>query len=266
MRIIHRISVNVSPEMVREFLALGLEVREGLVSFDIDESDGRWPDISELANRHRAADVPRTTFTNTELEQAPAAKLGATWHHGYPEPSDDFGYLDLTYDLSDYCDSCGIGLVQKAPFRMVGEPRWGRKKILQLNWVFDEFFVKPDLWEISLRPVGVNATPVLDAHSDKLLSTVVQLHLPVGASAILDGYPKTTCIVCKRQKYEPIARGLFPPVEIDSSASLVKTEQYFGSGSSAARSVIVSNALMKVLSDAEAGGADFMPVAGVIQR
>src|SRR5689334_19933408 len=34
--------------------------------------------------------------------------LGVT-ENGYPQPETVQGYLKATYDLSDYCDECGIG-------------------------------------------------------------------------------------------------------------------------------------------------------------
>ena len=82
---------------------------------------------------------------------------------GYPQPEDGFGYREATYDLSNYCPTCGMGAVQRAPFRMRSEPKQSRSQFLQLNWVFDEIFVRDVVIEVlakgdvasvkSLRPV-----------------------------------------------------------------------------------------------------------------
>jgi len=68
-----------------------------------------------------------------------------------------------------------MGLVQKAPFRMRGEPKWGTKHILQMNWVFDEFFVRIEVWDKVFRKFGIEKLPVVQHKTDKPLESVVQL-------------------------------------------------------------------------------------------
>ena len=149
---------------------------------------------------------------------------------------------------------------------MSGEPRWGRRGILQLNWVFDEYFVLPEVWEASFRPFDVPARPVLHASTEENLKTVVQLELPVGASCSLAGHPRSTCGSCGRERYQPVVKGRFPRVEMDSTRHAVKTEEHFGSGGASARAVLVSKALYEALRDAKVAGAVFTPVEGAAPR
>src|SRR4051812_22489908 len=79
-------------------------------------------------------------FTKTELDGAEWLQLSALGHHGYPQPEE--GYQEATYNVSDYCPTCGIGGVQSAPFRLRTEFEASHSQIVQLNWVFDEFFLR----------------------------------------------------------------------------------------------------------------------------
>ena len=46
-----------------------------------------------------------------------------------------------------------IGAKQVSPFRMKESPNWGRRSILQMNWLFDEYFVKPEVWNAVFQPL-----------------------------------------------------------------------------------------------------------------
>lgn len=48
------------------------------------------------------------------------------------------GYLMTTYGGTG-CGVCGVGQLQKAPFSMRAEPKWGRRHMMQLNWVADDW-------------------------------------------------------------------------------------------------------------------------------
>jgi hypothetical protein len=114
---------------------------------DIDEASDAWPAVRDWLTRHRAVDFVTTKFSSSEIAEAAWLELQPEWHHGYPQPNEgEFGYRRATYDSSDWCDECWMGLKQNAPFQMKGEPKWGRRGILQLNWVFDEYFVTPEVW------------------------------------------------------------------------------------------------------------------------
>jgi hypothetical protein len=43
-----------------------------------------------------------------------------------------------------------------------------------LDWVADEFLVKPEMFDKVFRPLGIASRPVLDSKSIAVLQTVVQ--------------------------------------------------------------------------------------------
>jgi len=259
MQIFHRVSISTTPEIGRELARLGVTAGEGLATFEIDEADGRWPEIRSWIARRGAVDVVSTKFSAAEIADASWVAVLPAWHWDYPQPEDQ--YLEVTYDLTNRCRECGIGATQKAPFRMRSEPRWGRNQILQLNWVFGEFFVKPELWKDILQPLGVGCRPALDRGGDRELRTVVQLETSGNVVVEADGEARARCASCGRVKYLPHVRGPFPRVARVAGAHLVRTEQWFGSGASAYQVVLASQKLARALISRKTRGVSLQPAA-----
>jgi hypothetical protein len=241
------------------FQAAGIELPpslDGLITLDIGDDDPRWKALSPIVEELRIVDMAYTRFSLSELNNARFLKMGASWHHGYPQPENS--YKELTYNLSNYCEVCGIGKRQKAPFRMKKPPNWGRRSILQMNWVFDEYFVKPDVWQAVFKPFGIASKPVLLDKTGKEIESVVQLDnsravdLQMGDRA----YGFEECSKCGRRKYLPRITGFFPAPAPTNSA-LFRSTQYFGSGASAHNAVLISATLYQKIKKADLKGAEF---------
>lgn len=208
--------------------------------------------------RHR-----QHTISEKEVEAAEWLKPEIEWHHGYPQPNElDLGYREATYDLTEYCERCGIGLKQKAPFQIKGEPKWGKRNILQLNWVFDEYFVTPEVWASVFKPLGIECRPVLNTKSAEL-KTVVQLVAREDVGIVTNGLSteEAACSKCGRTKYLPVTRGPFPPLKAEPSTAMVKTSEYFGSGASAHKGLLISQAVGRALLANKVRGVSLRPVA-----
>lgn len=262
MRITHRVTVRADASLRRELADLGIVVQEGLASFDVTESDPNWPQIAAFIARQKPLDIVSTTWTPQELKAASRIVLSANGQFGYPMPDGDNGYLEATYDLRDYCPNCGIGLVQKAPFRFRAEPKWGRRCLLQLNWVFDEYFVTPECWERVFRPFGIQTMPAVKHSTGTPLQTVVQLVVDRIAQPPLemDNHPYRLCPRCERRKYLPVVRACFPSFQSAAGeTSMLKTQEYFGDGAKAFREVIISQKLYMAILELKAFGAAFTP-------
>src|SRR5689334_21562287 len=199
MQIIHRISIASSSDVQRELARLGFVVADhGFVSFEVDEAHDSWPALSDWIARRRAVDIATTKFSKRELADARWLELMADWHYGYPQPDEDvFGYRQATYDLTGWCEQCGIGMMQKAPFQMKGEVKWGKNGILQLNWVFDEYFVTPDVWSSVFKPHGIGCRLVMNTKGVEL-KTVVQLVIEEEVNIVPEGLPFERCARCGR--------------------------------------------------------------------
>jgi hypothetical protein len=261
VQIIHRISISSSPEIRGELATMGIVVGAGgLVSFEVDEAHEAWSALQPWIVRRRAVDIVSTKFSKKELADARWLALEPSWHHGYPQPDEGhFGYRETTYEVADFCEQCGLGLKQKAPFQMKSEPKWGRNGILQLHWVFDEFFVTPEVWSTVFNPNGVGYRPVLDVKGTEL-KTVVQLVVPEAVSVGVEGLDAERCTRCGRVKSLPVTRGAFPFLANEPSVRMAKTREYFGSGAAAYRGVLVSQDVARALAAEKVRGASVRPV------
>jgi hypothetical protein len=222
--------MHVDGESRQELAKLDVHVGEGLQSFEVEEGWTAWPQLKRIIERFDALDIVSTQATVGECAAATWLHVIPDWHHGYPMPDDDFGYLELTYELANYCPSCGLGAVQNAPFRMRGEPKWGRRAIVQLNWVFDEYFVTPEVWKAIFEPHAIPARRVLRHSTGQTLTTVVQLVIDgIASTPVQLGHHRSEwCQRCERRKYVPFVRGCFPAfVGAPGNASLFKESGVF---------------------------------------
>lgn len=270
VRIIHRVACwyDEPAERLRE---IGLDcpqtpvgIGRDMLVLDIDEADPRWLEIKAVLDACGIMTTVRTEFTPAKIHSAQWLAMEPDWHHGYPMPDSGFGYRDLTYDLTDYCAKCGIGTRQKAPFRMRREPKWGRKGLMQLNWVFDEFFALSAVWKTVFAPFGIGARPVLAYRKETELKTVVQLCIDpiLDVELHMKDHPFNICEFCQRKKYLPFVRGMFPaltrPVE---GVHAVRSQEWFGDGASAYRAILVSGELARRLLAMKVRGCLFAPLA-----
>lgn len=243
-------------------VSLGAIIGHGYIALDFDEADPRWPQIATWMKLHDVGDRVYTKFSNEEILCAQWLALLGEWHYGYPQPDEEnFGFLNVTYDMTETCEKCCMPLKQKAPFRIRGEPKWGRRGVFQLNWVFDEFFAKPEVWSTIFEPFGVGCRPVLNRRGQEL-STVVQLVSEAPEVDFEDtGLKFELCEACGRKRYLPNYRGFFPSILEEPSGAIVRTKAYFGSGGQSFKGVIVSQALAHRLMKEKVRGVSFKPVA-----
>jgi hypothetical protein len=213
LKIIHNIGLSVSEKEKQDFRRVGIELESGFTAFQIKEDDVRWPSVSLLVDKYSAVNTVRTVFTISECKQAKYLGMIPSWHYGYPMPDDDFVYLQ-DFDLTEYCARCGIGLKQLAPFRTKKAPPWGNKSIVQLNWVFDEFFVKPETWTNIFKPFGIECLPVLLHRDGTNLDSVVQLKIERVMDLEMGDSPYEECGSCGRKKSLPITQGFLPQPQI----------------------------------------------------
>lgn len=184
MKIIHRLAFRASSSQRQELESLGVRVPSGvampggasLAAFDVVE-DESWTKVRALLETWQVSEgVVRTEFSKGEIGAADWLELGA-WHHGYPQPDEDnFGFREVTYDLADWCERCGIGKKQKAPFQMIGEPKWGRNGVMQLTWIYDELFATPHVWAGVFEPAGIGRRPVMDTRGHELTTVCAARH------------------------------------------------------------------------------------------
>jgi hypothetical protein len=200
----------------------------------------------------------KSIFEEKERLSADYLAMNATSQHGYPQPEDD--YLEECYNLTYYCEKCGLGASQIAPLRMRAEPNWGTRQIIQLNWVFDEFFVKPEIYDSIFSKLGLGSRVVMHNKKNVALDTVVQLEIPVVESpAVMDGYKFQVCENCYKKKYYPFEVGKYPALSKLTKLPIFKSQEFYGDGASGYHQVFVNQETYRLFLDKRIKGVTFIP-------
>jgi hypothetical protein len=268
MKIVHRIGISPDNKQREVLKKIGLEVPSpdnplvSSVTFDLDESSREYQELKPYIKEWGLFEAVGTLFTEQEIDNAKLLMSKGVWANGYPMPESNFGYKKTTYSDKDHCSSCGIGLIQKEPFRLKKAPNWGNKKMFSLNWVFDELFVRKDLYESVFKKYEIDCLPVLVNKKETVIEDTVQLVIPTTTSSLkLDGYEFHICAVCGRKRYNLIKKGFIPPFQRDTpSEALFKSNEYFGTGANARKYIFVSAELRKELQNQKVK-IDYIPVA-----
>jgi hypothetical protein len=297
VKINHRIALKHDSPFWREIDRLGLDYDRGdpddvlqlaISVLNVTEDQPEWPEVERLVAKYGSVThFVSIRSTKAELDTADWLQLSALGHHGFPQPEEDFGYREATYDVSDQCPTCGIGGVQKAPFRLRAELKASHSQIVQLNWVFDEFFLREEARE-GLRGAAITGidylAPVLH-RNDRPSERVAQMIVRTGLRPALDptGLQPVTCKpqneewhslqrirpsepevgpYCGRVKYHSAHKR---PFRFDSNAfagapDVVKSHEWFGAGGSAHRLVIVSQKFRQAVVTAKWRGVSFEPI------
>ncbi len=266
MEIVHHFGIKLACDDERqEFVDIGIVLELGtlvpsgniITSFDIGEHDPRWMAARRVAAKYQITDSIRTEFDQSELDKAGALCILASSQRGYPEPSEKRGYLAVTFDLSDHCIKCGIGRRQIHPFRLKSTPVL-KRTIMQMNWIFDEYFVARDVWTAVFKPLGVDCWPVVLDRTGEEIESVVQLKISHHANLNLYAANATDCPMCGRTKTRMDLRG-FCPEPVSIPAPIFKSTQFFGSDSNAFSRVLISSSLYKEIKKDRLRGVEFYP-------
>jgi hypothetical protein len=273
MQRFHRIFANGN-DAFKNFLdqnRIGHKYEESIVGKTvfllIPESDESWPILAENIEKFDVFHTVELRFTNADVRNASWCQLGVTSHFGYPQPEDDFGYREITYDPSVGCRKCGIGLVQIAPFRFRKPPTTTRSHLLQLNWVFGEFFVSAEA-RTHIETAGITGihyeSPVLHRTDEAIpgwfqMKTIETAVFEVDASRLT----VEACTECSQQKFnQPQSEMLrFKSSFRHSGPDVYRTTEWFGSGGSAYNTVLVSQRFVTMMLEMKWRGLHLTPVA-----
>ena len=241
-------------------------MKEAVKDFDI------WPQIG-------------TTYDKEDINNANWFEAGAGSYQ-YPQPEDDFAYLKATYNLDNYCSTCGIGNIQNAPFRLQSEPKQFNNQFWGLHWVFDAIFLRQEAKNI-LEKENISAVsfskPLLHRKKTEVQS-LFQLHVDTILEKGFNSY-NTQIITCKymneedvnvgpaaqnsiddpfcgRVKYNIPERGgiTFDKKIFDDMPDIAKSNEWFGSGALAFQLIFFSKKVKDIIEKNKFKGIYFTPI------
>lgn len=237
------------------------------VSLLIPESHRSWPILASAIEHFDVVHTVELRFTKGDIRNASWCELGTTSHFGYPQPEDAFGYKEITYDPNIGCRKCGIGLVQNAPFRFRKAPTTTRSHLIQLNWVFGEFFVSKEA-RSQIEIAGISGIQFESPVHHKTGAPIsgwfhMRIYEHVATKVDASGLMVETCAECAQSKLNhPQSEMLkFGSTCRDSGLDVYRTIEWFGSGSCAYNAVLVSQRFVRLILENKWRGVHLAPVA-----
>jgi len=222
------------------FETFGFFPDDGFSSLMIEVND-RNKELVELIDFWGIEKFVATSFEKADHEMASLFWLSGIREEGYPQPEDQ--YQTVTYDLSEFCETCGIGAKQNNPFRLQKRPNWNKGSLFELGWVFDELFVQKEFYEKFIFSHYQFQTREVVLHkTGKILEDTLQLVIPESIVPLETGnIPYEECSNCHRKRFTPLIDGFLPGfTERIKEIPLVKTKEYFGTGIQASRRIYMS--------------------------
>jgi hypothetical protein len=205
----------------------------------------------------------------------------AQGHHGYPQPENDY-YKSI---YLAFCARCGIHGRQSAPFRLRRSQRASHSSFVQLNWVFDAWFVHPEVaTELTSSGIsGISFGPSLDhGTGDELSDRRQLLTSTVISCAETSRLPAVTCrpdneesewkIVAGRTRYNALTpycgnvkHHVPSSLAIKSGVlgdvpDLFQTAEWFGSGGAAHRLTLCTERFAELVTSRRWRGLEFRSV------
>jgi hypothetical protein len=218
-----------------------------------------------------------------------------SWYHittglsGFPQPENNHGYLNKTYNSSQACPSCNIGLVQQNEFRFRTEPKSKHLHFFGLHWILDQVFISKVVMELFEQEQVTGITysqPVLHKTehpldewfqlrvdhlvSDGLITDLlqteicefpkdekqVQFLLAIGSQLVKGPF-------CGRVKYHYPQSNVpltIKALAFDNQPDIVRLDYYFGSGGNAYRPILISEKVKEIIEQEKWRGAFFQKI------
>jgi len=272
MEIWHRIMFSKQEAVDNILNGLGIKYKKSplpgehyVITFEIAETDRRWPQVAELIREKNAPDLYNTAFTPQEIQAAEWVRLMPVFEQGYPQPKETWVENPINYE--NECPQCGVGYRQKAPFRLAKEPRLGKHDFMCLYWTYT-LFCTPKVLE-TLKAHQIRGYEVWEAiihrtnQPSKVVSQLVFPNVAAPGLADVDKLQPETCPQCGITKYAYHKRGYMhlkrEALRPDTDIQL--THEWFGSGGhSGFREILVSNRLARLILENGWRGVALKPV------
>ncbi len=251
------------------------------IEYTVSENDPLFKTLLSFSKAHDLYVQSALYYSEEDIDNAEwvVCEVG---EFQYPQPEEN--YKEVTYDLSNYCRSCGIGKIQNSPFRLKKDFTQKKLKLFGLHWVFDEIFVRSDIVKLFEKEgiSGISFTDVIHHKTDSVIDNLYQMKVNtiIEPGLNTDNLFKVTC---KSQNEESYIKGLgqikdkpgytfcgrvkyrYPLTEplqckasiLQDQPDFVKSYEYYGSGLSAQRFILARKRIVRLLRDNKIRGLGF---------
>lgn len=244
MEIIYQVSNYWEEEQVNLLALNGIDVKPGYGNYRLKESE--FQIVKNWLENWKVIIGKGASFSKKELDSSQYLSLDGIRDYGYPQPFDDLGYIDQVF--CNVCPKCHTPVEQKNPFRIKGEPRWGKSRIFSLTGEPDKLFVEKEFYTEVFKPFGIESLPVIIHRSGKTAESVVQLKLPIVKEELdMRGMAYKECPVCLRKRYESVVLDFLPGFKTTIDYPIFYGNEFYGTHRSGYRRIFVSQDFRRIL-------------------
>jgi len=226
---------------------------------------------NELSNRSiHFLELCEMTFNQDELNEAEFLRMAPAGYWGYPQPENDFGYQQESYDKSSECSFCGSGAKQIKPFLVKSQPKFGMNDILAINWEY-EFLITLKLKSLleDAELTGVEFWSILNFKKRKTITDYYQLYITNELPCIS---PRTEFEIVNFERVKipcpcgKIGRNLsthqiiYKQRDLNNAKDFNKTHEWLGGGYGTTQWKIVSNRVYQLFRDHNIKRVKFEPI------
>lgn len=263
MEIKHRISFDSrqNEPFIRLLMGIGIKYKSiempggdnQFIYFDINESDPLWPEVSPLVQAYHVLDGYDTFFTQDEILNAEWVRLISTYSEGFPQPYNTWVTNPINY--KKFCRECGT-FEQESSFHIKREPNLRGNDFMTINWAVSAFFCTPKVKkEFEIRQIkGFEVWNVIIHKTQASSQRIFQLFVPNETSTGLLNtevlVPKN-CPQCNITKYSHHRRGImqFKRIAMNWDFDIIRTSEWFGAGGDAYQEILISNRVVRTITD-----------------
>lgn len=245
------------PQLIRYLQKHNITYDKGdtVSALDIYESNPHWTFIEKYAQKNDLFCLSEAVFSKEELKNAEWMEVRSVWHYSYPQPEDDFGYETITYTRQHHCRECGQGLEQVDSFRIKKPPNWGKRHLMMLNWIEDEFFVDEVAKTLFEKEFPfITFMNVKNKSGNEVWANIFQMILPVlEEKGMVEEQRRLRevllCPCCGQKKYHlngldrlKLQRKIFT-----NAPAIAKTAEWFGWGKGASHHIVINQEMYQFL-------------------
>ena len=219
-----------------------------------------------------------TEFEKNDMDNAEWYEIFAPPSQ-YPQPEDDWRYMKLVFDLSNWCPYCNTGKIQNNPYRLKKGPKQKSNQFWGIFWEEEALFcgeaIKTIFEKEKIRgihftqPVNKKNIPFEGYYQIMIEKTLDNGFDQNNTEAIVcnnKNYPKKNYELevnhCGKVKYENVNRGgyTFNKDVFSSKNDLYLSSEWFGSGWQAYRLSIISKKIYEIILKHKLKGLTVEPI------
>jgi hypothetical protein len=141
MRVKSYILFHMDPGKAKDlFSKYGAKIRESdtLQLLEIFKDTDKYDEIIGIMKKNNVDydEDEKIVYSKKEIDSAELLRILPGAICGYPQPKNDFGYEDISYDKSTACPKCNNGMLQKAPLH-IKKPKIGKRDICAVEWIYE---------------------------------------------------------------------------------------------------------------------------------